>query len=92
LKIGNDVSIAHQCSILTENHTWTDESLPIKYNPKAAAFVTIEDDVWLGCSARIMPGVKISRRSIVAAGAVVSSDVASRTIVGGVPAKVIKTL
>lgn len=92
LKIGNNVSIAHQCSILTENHSWEDENLPIKYNPMFALPVEIESDVWLGCAVRIMPGVKIFRRSIVAAGAVVSSNVESRTIVGGVPAKVIKTL
>lgn len=92
LKIGNNVSIAHQSSILTNNHTWSDESLPIKYNPLKASPVTIEDDVWIGCGARIFAGIHIATRSIVAGGAIVVKPVASRTIVGGNPAKMIKEI
>lgn len=92
LKIGNDVSIAHQCSILTENHTWSDENVAIKYNPKSSDPVVIQDDVWLGCAARIMPGIHIGKRSIIAAGAIVTKSVETRTVVGGNPAKLIKTI
>lgn len=92
LTIGNNVSIAHQSSILSENHTWEDQSLPIKYNPMKPAPVVIEDDVWVGCGARIFAGVKVSSRSIVAGGAIVVKSVAARTIVGGNPASVIKEI
>lgn len=54
--------------------------------------VVLEDDVWVGAKACIMPGVKIGRGSIVGTGAVVTRDVPPFTVVGGVPAKVIRTL
>lgn len=92
LIIGDDVSIAHQSSILTENHTWDDETLPIKYNPLKAGPVIIDSDVWVGCGARIFADVHIFSRAIVAGGAIVVKNVASKTIVGGNPAKLIKTL
>ena len=50
----------------------------------------IEDDVWIGCNATILQGVKIGTGAIVAAGAVVTKDVPPYAIVGGVPAKIIK--
>lgn len=51
--------------------------------------VVVEDDVWVGCGAIILKGVRIGRGSIVAAGALVNRDVSPYTVVGGVPAKVI---
>ncbi|SFK33346.1 transferase hexapeptide (six repeat-containing protein) [Methylorubrum salsuginis] len=54
--------------------------------------MTIEDNVWIGAGCIILPGVTIGRNSIVAAGAVVAKDVAEGVLVGGVPARTIKTL
>ena len=54
--------------------------------------VVIEDDVWIGGNVTVLPGVTIGQGAVVAAGAVVTRDVPPRTLVGGVPAKVIKTL
>lgn len=54
--------------------------------------IRIEDKVWFGANVTICPGVTIGEGAIVAAGAVVTKDVAPRTIVGGVPAKFIKKL
>jgi acetyltransferase-like isoleucine patch superfamily enzyme len=51
--------------------------------------VVVEDDVWVGCGAVILKGVRLGRGSVVAAGAVVNRDVLPYTIVGGVPAKII---
>ncbi len=90
--IGNDVSIAHNCSILSTNHDWTDTSVPIKYNPVTFGEVIINDDVWVACGVRILAGITIGQRSIVAAGAVVNKDIEEGTLVGGVPAKVIKRI
>ena len=54
--------------------------------------IHIENKVWLGANVTILPGVTIGEGAIVAAGAVVTKDVAARTIVGGIPAKVIKKI
>ncbi|WP_025027142.1 acyltransferase [Caldalkalibacillus mannanilyticus] len=92
LFIGNEVSIAHQSSIMTFDHSWHDKMLSIRDNPVNYSAVKIQDDVWIGCGCRILSGVEISSRSIVAAGAVVTKNVCSNTIVGGVPAKKIKDI
>jgi acetyltransferase-like isoleucine patch superfamily enzyme len=92
LTIGSNVSIAHQTTILTTNHTWDDFTQPIRDNPISMAPVTISDDVWIGCGCRIMPGVAIQHRSVVAAGAVVTRDVPEGTDVGGIPTKVLKNI
>lgn len=92
LVIGDNVSIAHQTSVITFNHTWEDKSKPIKYNPVVAASIIIEDDVWIGCGVRIMPGVRIGNRSVIAAGSVVTKNVSPGTLVAGVPARKIKDI
>jgi acetyltransferase-like isoleucine patch superfamily enzyme len=89
ITIGNDVSIAHASSILSFEHTWSDQSRPIRDNPIHCAPVNIGNDVWLGCGVRILAGVNIGQRSVIAAGAVVVTDVLDGTIAGGVPAKFI---
>lgn len=92
IEIGDNVSIAHNSTILSTNHGWSDISLPIKYNPVICSKVIVSDDVWIGCGCRVLAGVKIECRSIVAAGAVVNKNVKSKVIVGGIPAKVIKEI
>lgn len=92
IEIGDNVSIAHNSTILSTNHDWNDVSLPIKYNPVTFGKVIVSDDVWIGCGCRVLAGVKIEKRSIVAAGAVVNKDVKANTIVGGIPAQIIKEI
>ncbi|MGO1751705.1 MAG: acyltransferase [Psychroflexus sp.] len=92
IEIGNDVSIAHNTSILSANHNWEDYDLPIKYNKQTSDRVVINDDVWIGCGVRIMAGISIGSRSVVAAGAVVSKNVNPNSLMGGVPAKKIKDI
>jgi acetyltransferase-like isoleucine patch superfamily enzyme len=92
IEIGNDVSIAHSSSILSTNHKWDDVSVPIKYNKETFSKVTIDNDVWIGCGCRILAGVTINRRTVVAAGAVVTVDVEPNSVYGGVPAKLIKKI
>lgn len=89
LTIGNDVSIAHHCSIVTFDHGWADTTKPIRDNPVRYEPVAISNDVWIGGGARILAGATIGTRTIVAAGAVVTRSIPEYSIAGGVPAKVI---
>lgn len=92
VKIGDNVSIAHQSSIVTENHTWDDPTTPIKYNPIRLGRVEIQEDVWIGCGCRVLAGVSVASRSVVAAGAVVTRDVPGHSVVAGIPARVVKEI
>lgn len=92
MQLSDNVSIAHSTSILSVNHTWDDATNPIKYNPVERSAVMIENDVWIGCGCRILAGVTVHTRSVVAAGAVVTKDVPSNVLVGGVPSKIIKSI
>lgn len=86
--IGDDVLIGHNCVIATLNHVEN----PDRRGDIVAAPVRIGDKVWIGANVTILQGVSIGEGAIVAAGAVVNKDVAPRTIVGGVPAKLLKTI
>lgn len=92
LYIEENVSIAHNSSILSTNHSWDDSTVPIKYNPVIFGKVIIKNDVWVGCGCRILSNVEIGSRSIIAAGAVVTTNVKPNTIYGGIPAKFIKDI
>jgi len=92
IRIGNDVAIAHGCSVLSTNHSWDDLDNPIKYNPVKFGPVEICDDVWIGCGVRILAGSKISERVVVAAGSVVRGELESGYVYGGIPAKKLKPL
>lgn len=88
ITIEDDVQIGPRVNIVTENH-------PV--DPKTRKYldlksVVIKRNAWIGAGATILPGVTIGENSIVAAGAVVNKDVPDNTIVGGVPARIIKTI
>ena len=88
--IGNRVLIGPHVCICTGTHDI--DPLVRKACSSFAFPIVIEDDVWIGASVTILPGVRIGKGSMVAAGAVVAKDVDSGVVVGGVPAKVIKKL
>lgn len=90
--IGNNVSIANHTSLISFEHTWDDNKIPIKYNNTKAGSIVVKDDVWIGSGCRILSNTCIGGRSIIAAGAVVTKDVMPNTIAGGVPAKPIKNI
>ena len=54
--------------------------------------ITIGNDVWIGGNVTILPGVKIGNNVVIAAGAVVTKDIPNNSLVGGIPAKIIKEL
>lgn len=89
-KIGESVSIAPNVVIVGSNHVFTERDKDIKSQGTISKGIIIEDDVWIATNATILDGVTIGRGSIVAAGAVVNKDIDPYSIVGGVPAKLLK--
>lgn len=89
--IGSDVMMGPECVVLTRNHNFSsvDEHM-INQGYEDYKPVKIGDDVWIGYWVTILPGVNIGSGSILAAGAVVTSDVEPYSVVGGVPAKLIR--
>lgn len=90
--IGEHVAIANNCFIFTHNHDYTDKSLPAWKGGLHIKPVVIEDGCWIGANTKILPGVTIGERSVVAAGSIVTKDIPANTIYGGNPAKLIKTI
>lgn len=90
--IGNHVNLAQGITISALNHNFADPSLPIDAQGVSTSQIVIEDDVWIGANAVVLPGVRIGRHSVVAAGAVVTRDVPSGSLVAGVPATVRKII
>lgn len=90
ITIGNRVAIGPHTSFITSSHEIGD------YRARAADLTTapivLEDGVWIGAGATILPGVTIGAGAIVAAGAIVTKDVPDNTLVGGVPARLIRNL
>jgi acetyltransferase-like isoleucine patch superfamily enzyme len=90
IDIGNYVLIGYNVNLVSENHSFSNALKPIKLQGYFGGKVTIEDDVWIGANAVIMPSVTIGRGAIVGANAVVTKNVTPYSIVGGIPAKKIK--
>lgn len=90
--IGNHVNLAQGITVTALNHNFEDSSKRIDEQGVSTKPVVIGDDVWIGTNAVILPGVTIGSHCVVAAGAVVTKDIPDHTLVGGVPAKVIKNI
>lgn len=88
ITIGDGALIGHNVVLATLNHDFA----PEKRSMTHPAPIVIGKNVWLGASVTVIPGVTIGDNAIIAAGAVVTKDVPANTVVGGVPARVIKTL
>jgi maltose O-acetyltransferase len=88
--LGDGVSVGHHVIIITSDHAIGPANFragTLKPLP-----VTLENGVWIGAGATLLPGVTIGAGSVVAAGAVVTRDVPANTLVAGIPAKVIRHL
>jgi acetyltransferase-like isoleucine patch superfamily enzyme len=90
VRIGRYVRIASHTSIIPVNKTFTDTERLIHHQAISTIGITIEDDVWIGSGVRILDGVTIGRGSVVAAGAVVNSSFPPMSVIGGVPARLLK--
>jgi acetyltransferase-like isoleucine patch superfamily enzyme len=88
ITIEDNVLIAPKVSLLSEGHPVS----PQNRQSLVPGHIHIKKNAWIGAGATILPGVTIGENAIVAAGAVVSKDVPANTIVGGIPAKIIKEI
>jgi acetyltransferase-like isoleucine patch superfamily enzyme len=91
IEIGDNVMMGPCVNIIAENHNYSDLEKPMNAQGVNNKGITIENDVWIGTRATILDGVRIGRGAIIAAGAVVNETVPEYAIVGGVPAKVLKS-
>lgn len=90
ITIGRNVGIGPGVKIITSAHDLSDREKPILHSPIEFAPVAIEDGADIGVGAILLPGVCVGRGAQVAAGAVVTADVAPYAIVGGVPARLLR--
>ena len=92
VSIGNRVYTSPYTQIIAINHVFDDANQTFVDQGITAEGIVIEDDVWLGSVSIITDGVHIGKGAVIAAGAVVTEDVPDNTVVGGVPARMIKTI
>ena len=90
--IGDRVYTSPFCQLVAVNHVFDDPDRPFVEQGITAEGIVIEDDVWIGSGAIITDGVRVGRGAVVSAGAVVTRDVAPHTVVGGVPARLLREI
>ena len=90
LSVGNKCAIAGHVVLASSAHTHALVDVPFVDQPLDKRKITIEDNVWIGANAVVTPGITIGTGSIIGAGAVVTKDVPPYSVMGGVPAKLIR--
>lgn len=88
ITIEDHVLLGPKVNLITENHPLD----PADRRALICKPIVIKRNAWIGAAATILPGVTVGENAVVAAGAVVLKDVPANTVVGGVPAKIIKTI
>lgn len=90
--IGSHVNLAQGITVTALNHNFEAPERRIDEQGVSTQQVIIGDDIWIGANAVVLPGVTIGNHCVIAAGAVVTKDVPSHSLVAGVPAKIIKQI
>ncbi len=90
--IGDRVYTSPMVQIIAVNHVFDDPQRPFVDQGITAEGIVIGDDVWIGSGAVITDGVRVGQGAVIAAGAVVTKDVAPHTVVGGVPARLLRKI
>lgn len=90
LTIGNDVRMAHNCSLISGQHDYGVSGKTVIESGYSTSPIVVGDDVWFGVGVVVLPGVTIGAGAVIGANSVVTDDVPANTIVAGAPARVIK--
>lgn len=92
IEIGNDVIMGAYISFHSENHNFTDRSRLIREQGVTSTGIKLGNNIWVGAKATFLDGCVVGNNSVVAAGAVVTGIFPDNSIIGGVPAKILKKL
>ena len=90
INIGNNVAVAHSCSIISETHNFSETDILIKNQGITAQPIVIEDNVWLGCKITVLGNITIGSGTILGAGSVVTKSIPENVIAVGNPCEVIQ--
>ena len=88
--IGDNCAIAPNCVLRASNHNFSNPNIPFREQGHTYGEIVLEDDVWVSSNCVITANTKIGKSSIIGAGSVVTKDVEPYSIMGGVPAKLIR--
>lgn len=91
LSIGDECIIGQYFSCHPENHHYQNPDLPIRYQGVSRSGIRIGKNCWIGSKVTILDGVSIGDNCVIAAGAVVTKSMPASSVIGGVPAKVLKS-
>jgi acetyltransferase-like isoleucine patch superfamily enzyme len=90
INIGERVLVGHRCTFFSDEHVFENLDELIWFQDRNPAPIVVEDDVYFGCNVVVLSGVTIGRGAVIGAGSVVTKDVPSLAVVGGIPARVIR--
>ena len=90
IEIGDDVQIAPHVYITDQNHSYEDPDAPVGWQNPTEAAVEIGAGSWIGTNVVILPGTRLGRQTVVAAGAVVRGEFPDHVVLGGGPARVLR--
>lgn len=91
LEIGDECIIGQYLSCHPENHNYQDTTISIRHQGVTRKGIKIGENCWIGSKVTILDGVEIGNGSIIAAGSVVNKSFPENSVIGGVPAKLLKT-
>src|SRR5690606_5451072 len=92
VEIGNDVIMGSYISFHSENHNFTDVSKLIREQGVNSVGIKLGNNIWVGAKVTFLDGVVIGDNCVVAAGALVKGEFPANCVIGGVPAKILKTI
>lgn len=90
IEIGNDVSIAHRCTLLSSNHRYDDVMIPIKYQGMVLKKTILKDNIWGGCGVTILGGVVVENGCVIGSNSTITKNVSENSVMIGASAKLMK--